>query len=93
MFIEAAETGNERSGSKKVKKFLSKVVSRKHDSSSDEDIPPESASGLGDSEEVLDGHLFSVGVAFAQVCYKGHAYLQTLCVLSLCPQTDVTILM
>lgn len=69
MFIEAAETSSERSGSKKVKKFLSKVVSggRKHDDSSDDEAPPESASGVGDAEGELDGHLFSVGVAFAQV--------------------------
>ena len=69
MFIEAAETSNERSGSKKVKKFLSKVVSggRKQDDSSDDEAPPESASGVGDAEGELDGHLFSVGVAFAQV--------------------------
>ena len=75
MFIEAAETSNERSGSKKVKKFLSKVVSggRKQDDSSDDEAPPESASGVGDAEGELDGHLFSVGVAFAQVQPPPHA--------------------
>ena len=76
VFIEGAETNNERSGSKKMKKFLSKVVSRKHDDSSDDEAPPESASGVGDAEEALDGHLFSVGVAFAQVSRCTPATLQ-----------------
>lgn len=66
VFIEGAETNNE-SGSRKMKKFLSKVVSRKQDDSSEDEAPVESASGVGDAEEALDGHLFSVGVAFAQV--------------------------
>ena len=76
VFIEGTETSNERSGSRKMKKFLSKVVSRKHDDSSEDEAPAESASGVGDAEEALDGHLFSVGVAFAQVSSCTLAMLQ-----------------
>lgn len=68
MFVEAGESSSsERSGSKKVKKFLAKVVRSNREDSSDDDLPAESASGIGDAEDTLDGHLFSVGVAFAQV--------------------------
>ena len=52
----------------KLKKGLSKVFGRKDSDSGDEaESVDGGASGVGEAEEVLDGHLFSVGVAFAQV--------------------------
>lgn len=58
----------------KLKKGLSKVFKRKDkDKDSDSDGEMESVaddvSGVGEAEEALDGHLFSVGVAFAQVTW------------------------
>ncbi len=50
---------------KKLKKGLSKVFGRK-DSDSDGEAESVDASDVSEVEEALDGHLFSVGVAFAQ---------------------------
>ena len=65
VFVESPETA---APTKKIKKGLGKVFGRK-DSDSDNDVESlDATSGVGDTEEALDGHLFSVGVAFAQVC-------------------------
>ncbi len=69
VFVETPETA---APTKKLKKGLSKVFGRK-DRDSDSEGEAESvdaASGVGETEEALDGHLFSVGVAFAQVSNK-----------------------
>lgn len=64
MFVESPEAA---APTKKLRKGLSKVFGRKDSDSDAETECIDGASGVGDTEEALDGHLFSVGVAFAQV--------------------------
>ena len=63
MFVETPEAA---APTKKLKKGLSKVFGRKDSDSDGEAESVDAASGVGETEEALDGHLFSVGVAFAQ---------------------------
>ena len=65
VFVETPEAA---APTKKLKKGLSKVFGRKDSDSDDEAGSVDATSGVGEAEEALDGHLFSVGVAFAQVC-------------------------
>lgn len=60
------ETPEAAAPTKKLKKGLSKVFGRKDSDSDGETDLVDAASGVGETEEALDGHLFSVGVAFAQ---------------------------
>lgn len=62
------ETPEAAAPTKKLKKGLSKVFGRKDSDSDDEAGSVDATSGVGETEKALDGHLFSVGVAFAQVC-------------------------
>lgn len=64
VFVESPEAA---APTKKLRKGLSKVFGRKDSDSDAETECIDGASGVGDTEEALDGHLFSVGVAFAQV--------------------------
>ena len=64
VFVETPEAA---APTKKLKKGLSKVFGRKDSDSDDEAGSVDATSGVGEAEEALDGHLFSVGVAFAQV--------------------------
>ena len=66
VFVESQERES-AAPTKKLRKGLSKVFGRKDSDSDGEAESVEAASGVGDAEEALDGHLFSVGVAFAQV--------------------------
>jgi hypothetical protein len=63
VFVETPEAA---APTKKLKKGLSKVFGRKDSDSDGEAESVDAASGVGETEEALDGHLFSVGVAFAQ---------------------------
>lgn len=64
MFVETPEAA---APTRKLRKGLSKVFGRKDSDSEGEAESVDAASGVGETEEALDGHLFSVGVAFAQV--------------------------
>lgn len=65
VFVESPEAA---APTKKLRKGLSKVFGRKGDGDSDGETEcMDAVSGVGETEEALDGHLFSVGVAFAQV--------------------------
>ncbi|KAL0052681.1 hypothetical protein WJX82_005986 [Trebouxia sp. C0006] len=64
VFVETPEAA---APTKKLKKGLSKVFGRKDSDSDGEAESVDAASGVGETEEALDGHLFSVGVAFAQI--------------------------
>ncbi|DBA82715.1 TPA: hypothetical protein ACH3X1_006948 [Trebouxia sp. C0004] len=64
VFVETPEAA---APTKKLKKGLSKVFGRKDSDSDGEADSVDAASGVGETEEALDGHLFSVGVAFAQI--------------------------
>ncbi|KAL3159567.1 hypothetical protein ABBQ38_009981 [Trebouxia sp. C0009 RCD-2024] len=64
VFVESPEAA---APTKKLRKGLSKVFGRKDSDSDAETECIDGASGVGDTEEALDGHLFSVGVAFAQI--------------------------
>ncbi|DBA72665.1 TPA: hypothetical protein ACH3X2_010406 [Trebouxia sp. C0005] len=64
VFVETPEAA---APTKKLKKGLSKVFGRKDSDSDGETDLVDAASGVGETEEALDGHLFSVGVAFAQI--------------------------
>ena len=70
VFVESPEA---TAPSKKLRKGLSKVFGRKESDSDNETESVDATSGVGEAEEALDGHLFSVGVAFAQV---GQSLLQ-----------------
>lgn len=69
VFVESPEAA---APTKKLRKGLSKVFGRKDSDSDAETECVDAASGVGDTEEALDGHLFSVGVAFAQVITANH---------------------
>ena len=64
MFVESPEAA---APTKKLRKGLSKVFGRKDSDSEGETECMDATSGVGEAEEALEGHLFSVGVAFAQV--------------------------
>ena len=64
VFVETPEAA---APTRKLRKGLSKVFGRKDSDSEGEAESVDAASGVGETEEALDGHLFSVGVAFAQV--------------------------
>ena len=64
VFVESPEAA---APTKKLRKGLSKVFGRKDSDSEGEAECMDAASGVGEAEEALEGHLFSVGVAFAQV--------------------------
>lgn len=64
VFVESPEAA---APTKKLRKGLSKVFGRKDSDSEGEAECMDTASGVGEAEEALEGHLFSVGVAFAQV--------------------------
>ena len=64
VFVETSEAA---APTRKLRKGLSKVFGRKDSNDEGEAESVEAASGIAEAEEALDGHLFSVGVAFAQV--------------------------
>lgn len=79
------ETSEAAAPTRKLRKGLSKVFGRKDSDSEGETEGIDTASGVGEAEEALEGHLFSVGVAFAQVSATntnlGTLLAQTACLL------------
>lgn len=82
VFVETPEAA---APTRKLRKGLSKVFGRKDSDSEGEAEGADAASGVGEAEEALEGHLFSVGVAFAQVSastrHPGTLPAQTACLL------------
>lgn len=78
MFVETPETA---APTRKLRKGLSKVFGRKDIDSEGEAEGMDAASGVGEAEEALEGHLFSVGVAFAQVSPPCTLPTHTACLL------------
>lgn len=81
VFVESPEAA---APTKKLRKGLSKVFGRKDSDSDGEADCMDAASGVGEAEEALEGHLFSVGVAFAQVsspCTAAWPVVQQLAVI------------
>ena len=64
---DSTKTPEAAAPTKKFKKGLGKVFGRKESDSDNDAESFDATSGVGEAEEALEGHLFSVGVAFAQV--------------------------